>query len=191
MVGNYSFAKKNSGRPALVSFLSALIVMGVSSVGVASAYEVWVSDQSDTAKKSGGTLNIYDGAKLAADPKGTKPKVSMDLSGEVNKFCQDATNKGVRRPHMIFFTKDRKHAVISFLTGHVLVMDAETKKPRACVLIGKNVHAAWPTPDQKMIIAANIKEKTFVRVWSDYSSGKRIVPYHGHGATYRNKTHPS
>lgn len=40
----------------------------VLAVPMAQAYEVWVTDQSDTAKESGGFLHIYDGAKLAADP---------------------------------------------------------------------------------------------------------------------------
>ncbi|MFQ5992142.1 MAG: hypothetical protein ACE5NA_06855, partial [Nitrospiraceae bacterium] len=59
---------------------------------------------------------------------------------------------------------------LSFLTGQVLFMDAATKKPEACVSVGKNVHAAWPTPDQKMAIAANIKEKKFIRIWTDYAA---------------------
>jgi len=37
------------------------------------------------------------------------------------------------------------------------------------LLMGKNVHAVWPTPDQKMAIAANIIEKKFIRIWTDYA----------------------
>jgi hypothetical protein len=51
-------------------------------------------------------------------------------------------------------------------------MDATTKKPEACLSMGKNVHAAWPTPDQKMAIAANIAEKKFIRIWTDYAAHK-------------------
>ena len=134
------------------------------------AYEVWLSEQSDTGTKSGGFLYIYDGATLVTNPSGVKPHVTMDLAGEINTFCQKATGKGVRRPHMIFFTKDRSYAIISFLTGQVLIMDAATRKPEACVLVGKNVHAAWPTPNQKMLIVANIKEKHFARIWTDYGA---------------------
>ena len=107
---------------------------------------------------------------MANNPSGTKPKVTIDFSGEINTLCKESTNKGVRRPHMIYFTKDQSHAVLSFLTGQVLFMDAATKKPEACVSVGKNVHAAWPTPDQKMTIAANIKEKKFIRIWTDYAA---------------------
>ncbi|MDA0739604.1 MAG: hypothetical protein O2999_13310 [Nitrospirae bacterium] len=135
------------------------------------AYELWVADQSDTAKEMGGFLYIYDGEKLGADPAKAQPLVTMDLGKEVNDFCQKATQKAVRRPHMIFVTKDQKHALLSFLSGHVLVMDTATRKPVACVSTGKNVHAAWPTPDQSMALAANIPEKKLIRIWTNYQSG--------------------
>ncbi len=138
----------------------------------AGAYEVWLTDQSDTGKESGGFLHIYDGAQLAADPSGAKPTVTIDLAGDVNKLCEEATKKAVRRPHMLFFTKDQSHAIVSFLSGHVLFMDAATKKPEACLSMGKNVHAAWPTPDQKMAIAANMADKKFIRIWTDYVNHK-------------------
>ena len=146
----------------LVTFLAA----------PAGAYEVWLAEQSDTGKESGGFLYIYDGAQLAADPSGAKPTLTMDLSGEVNKLCEEATKKPVRRPHMLFFTQDRSHAIVSFLSGHVLFMDAATKKPEAFLNMGKNVHAAWPTPDQKMALAANMAEKKLIRIWTDYQAHK-------------------
>lgn len=166
-------------RGSRLGLLFALfLVMGVS-LGLlpslssnAQAYEVWLTDQSDTAKESGGFLYIYDGAQLAANPSGVKPMVTMDLGGEINKFCEEATKKAVRRPHMLFFTKDQSHVILSFLSGQVLFMDAATRKPEACLSMGKNVHAAWPTPDQKMAIAANIAEKKFIRIWTDYAAHK-------------------
>lgn len=136
------------------------------------AYEVWLTDQSDTAKESGGFLYIYDGAALAANPATTKPTTTINFAGDINKFCEDATKKAVRRPHMLFFTKDQTHVIISFLSGQVLIMDAVTKKPEACLSMGKSLHAAWPTPDQKMAIAANIAEKKFIRIWTDYAAHK-------------------
>jgi hypothetical protein len=138
----------------------------------ANAYEVWVTDQSDTAKESGGYIYIYDGAELASNASAAKPKETIDLGMEVNSFCQQATQKAVRRPHMLFFTKDQSHAILSFLSGQVLFMDAATRKPEACLSMGKNVHAAWPTPNQKMVIAANIPEKKIIRIWTDYAEHK-------------------
>jgi hypothetical protein len=138
----------------------------------ATAYEVWLTDQSDTGKESGGFLYVYDGAQLAANPSAAKPAVTIDFSGEVGKFCEEATKKPVRRPHMLFFNAKQDHAIISFLSGQVLFMDAGTKKPEACLSMGKNVHAAWPTSNEKMAIAANIVEKKFIRIWTDYAAHK-------------------
>lgn len=149
-----------------------LVAVLVPAVPTAQAYEVWLTDQSDTGKESGGFLYIYDGAKLAANPSAAKPTQTIDFAGELGKFCEDATKKPVRRPHMLFFNARQDHVLISFLSGQVLIMDAATKKPEACLSMGKNVHAAWPTPDQKMAIAANIAEKKFIRIWTDYSGHK-------------------
>jgi hypothetical protein len=146
-----------------------LLGLGAWEGAPAGAYEVWLTDHSDTGKESGGYLHIYDGARLTADPSGAKP-TTIDFSGEINKFCEEATKKPVRRPHMLFFTKDQSHVLVSFLSGHVLFMDAATRKPEACLSLGKNVHAAWPTPDQKMAIAANMAEKKLIRVWTDYQA---------------------
>src|ERR1043166_1398480 len=167
-------ASKCLARPIFSIGVSAFIGVGVGIGGVApaSAYEVWLTDQSDTAKESGGFLYIYDGTTLAANPAAAKTGGTIDLSREINTFCEAATKKPVRRPHMLFFNKDQDHAILSFLSGHVLFMDAKTRKPDACLSMGKNVHAAWPTPDQKMAIAANIAEKKFIRIWTDYAGHK-------------------
>lgn len=148
-----------------MALFAALVLVG----SPARAYEVWLTDQSDTGKETGGFLYIYDGAQLAADPAAAKPAQTIDFSGDIGKFCEEATKKSVRRPHMLFFNTAQDHALVSFLSGQVLIMDAATKKPEACLSMGKNVHAAWPTPDQKMAIAANIAEKKFIRIWTDYA----------------------
>ncbi|HKQ35959.1 MAG TPA: hypothetical protein VJT11_11690 [Nitrospiraceae bacterium] len=166
-------ARRSLSRLTLAIAASVLVVgagVGIGGVAPASAYEVWLTDQSDTGKESGGFLYIYDGATLATNPAAAKPIVTMDLSGEINTFCEEATKKPVRRPHMLFFNTNQDHAIVSFLSGHVLFMDARTRKPEACLSLGKNVHAAWPTPDQKMAIAANIAEKKFIRIWTDYAA---------------------
>lgn len=154
--------------------LTVLFIVGCLAMfwAPAEAYEVWLTDQSDTGKESGGFLYIYDGAQLAANPAAAKPIATIDLAGDVNKLCEEATKKAVRRPHMLFFTKDQSHAIVSFLSGHVLFMDAATKKPEACLSMGKSLHAAWPTSDQKMAIAANIPEKKIIRIWTDYAAHK-------------------
>ena len=157
-------------RPGRASIAALGLVVALASS--AGAYEVWLTDQSDTAKESGGYLYIYDGKQLSENPSAATPTVTIDFSGDIGKFCEDATKKPVRRPHMLFFNRDQDHAIVSFLSGHVLFLDAKTRKPDACLSMGKNVHAAWPTPDQKMAIAANIAEKKFIRIWTDYAGHK-------------------
>lgn len=165
---NFPYARK---KAKILRLMIPLVVLGmIATFSPAQGYEVWLTDQSDTADKSGGYLYVYDGAQLAANPGQAQPTKKIDLSKEVNSFCKKETGKAVRRPHMVFFTKDQKFAVISFLTGQVLFMDASSKQPIGCISVGKNVHAAWPTPDQRLVIAANIKEKTFIRINTDYSS---------------------
>ena len=141
-------------------------------IGVSAAYEIWLTDQSDTAKESGGYLHIYDGAQLATNAASAKPAQTIDFAGDLGKFCEETTKKPLRRPHMLFFNAKQDHALISFLSGHVLFLDAATKKPDACLLMGKNVHAAWPTPNEKMALAANTAEKKLIRIWTDYAAHK-------------------
>src|ERR1041385_6484618 len=154
--------------------LTVLVLVLVPGGGIrpAAAYEVWLTDQSDTGKESGGFLYIYDGAQLAANPSAAKPTQTIDFSGDLGKFCEEATKKPVRRPHMLFFNAKQDHALISFLSGHVLFLDAVTKRPDACLLMGKNVYAAWPTPNEKMALAANTAEKKLIRIWTDYTGHK-------------------
>jgi len=151
-------------------FLLAFSLAG--GIRSAPAYEVWLTDQSDTGKESGGFLHIYDGGQLSSNPSTAKPTQSIDFSGDLGKFCEEATKKPVRRPHMLFFNTKQDHALISFLSGHVLFLDTATKKPDACLLMGKNVHAAWPTPNEKMALAANTAEKKLIRIWTDYAGHK-------------------
>ena len=159
------------GLPRLFLAIAVSALVGTGWESVASlqlpAYEVWLTDQSDTGKESGGFLYIYDDTALTANPAAAKPAVTINLSGEINTFCEAATEKPVRRPHMLFFNKDQDHAILSFLSGHVLFMDAKTRK---CLSMGKNAHAAWPTSDQKMAITANIIEKKCTRIWADYAA---------------------
>lgn len=155
--------------PVLV--VTLLATLGAA-LPAAQGYEVWLTDQSDTGRETGGFLYIYDGAQLAANPSTAKPAQTIDFAGEIGKFCEEATKKAVRRPHMLFFNAAQDHAIVSFLSGHVLFMDTTTKKPDACLSVGKNVHAAWPTPNQQMAIVANIAEKKFIRIWTDYGAHK-------------------
>ena len=140
----------------------------------AAAYEVWAIDQSDSSKDGGGTLFIYDGQALASDAKSAKPE-TIDLGDKFAEACKEAGGYP-KRPHMIFFTKDQKYAILSYVaSGHVVFIDAGSRAPIGCVSLGKNAHSAWPTANGRMAIGANIAEKKLVRIWTDYAGKKFTI----------------
>ncbi len=137
-------------------------------------YEVWAIDQSDSSKDGGGTLYIYDGLGLAANPKTAKPE-TVDLGDKFAEACKEAGGYP-KRPHMILFTKDQKFALLSYVaSGHVVFIDAASRAPIGCVSLGKNAHAAFPTANMRMAIGANIAEKKLVRIWTDYAGKKFTI----------------
>jgi len=139
------------------------------------AYEVWAIDQADSSKDGGGTLYVYDGAALAADAKSAKAD-TVDLGGKFAEACKDAGGGFPKRPHMIFFTKDGKYGIISYVaSGHVVFVDGASREPIGCVSLGKNAHAVWPTANMKMAIGANIAEKKLVRIATDYANKKFTI----------------
>ena len=141
----------------------------------AAAYEVWAIEQSDSSKDGGGTLYIYDGQALASDAKSAKPE-TIDLGDKFAEACKDVPGGYPKRPHMIFFTKDQKYAIISYVaSGHVVFLDAGSRAPIGCVSLGKNAHAAWPTANMRMALGANIAEKKLVRIWTDYANKKFTI----------------
>ena len=175
------------GRPAMVWILPFLVfLLGITSVSVlaadapvapaaaAAAYEVWVIDQSDSSKDGGGTLYIYDGESLAKDAKSAKAE-TVDLGDKIAEACKEVGGYP-KRPHMIFFTKDGKYGILSYVaSGHVVFLDAAARAPIGCVSLGKNAHATFPAANMKLAIGANIAEKKLVRVWTDYANKKFTV----------------
>ena len=134
-------------------------------------YEVWILDQSDTTPDGGGTLYIYQDESLEAeDPAAAVPEV-IDFGGAARDMCLAQTGTAPRRPHMLFFNKDHTHAIISFVaTGHVLIMNAASRAPVACIDVGEQAHAAVPSPDDKYLIVANQNGKLLQRIRTDYAT---------------------
>src|SRR2546427_12563895 len=77
--------------------LLAAVAWGLSS---AAAYEVWITDQSDTGKESGGFLYNYNGGKVAAKTSGTESSLALYLARGVGKVCEVATQQPGPRPPM-------------------------------------------------------------------------------------------
>src|SRR3989475_2087082 len=178
------------GRSALIWILPLLVLfLGITPDSVlaqqappppaapaaaAASYEVWVIDQSDSSKDGGGTLYIYDGESLSKDAKSAKAE-TLDLGDKFAEACKEAGGYP-KRPHMLFFTKDGKYGILSYVaSGHVVFLDAAARAPIGCVSLGKNAHAAYPAPNMKVAIGANIAEKKLVRIWTDYANKKFTI----------------
>ncbi len=145
-------------------------------------YEVWTMDQSDTRPSYGGTLHIFDGSELKGAEAANATPESVDLGGEASEMCFEKTGAHPVRPHMVVFNGaendgDATDAAITFVvSGHVLFMDTETRKPLDCIRMSpgsggsRQAHAAWPTPDQKHLLVANQNGKLLQRIKTDYAN---------------------
>jgi len=135
------------------------------------SFEVWVMDQSDTATDGGGTLYVYPGDALTADAAAAEPDV-VDLGGVARALCVVQTGTAPKRPHMLMLNKSHSYAIVSFVaTGHVLFLDAPTRTPIACIDVGEQAHAAYPSPDESYVIVANQNGKLLQRIRSDFTAG--------------------
>jgi hypothetical protein len=142
----------------------------------AAGYEVWVVDQSNTnGLAHGGTLYIYDGGAIAGPTPVTPEKI--DLGAGVTALCQANTGAAPVRPHMVFFSRAGSHAILSFVaSGHVVVFDAATRTPVACLQSSpglggaRQAHAAFPAPDDSYILVANQNGKLLERIDADFAT---------------------
>jgi DNA-binding beta-propeller fold protein YncE len=145
-------------------------------------YEVWAVDQSNSPGKTfGGTLYVYEGAKLVRRPAMTQPEL-IDLSAAASDMCFAKTGANPVRPHMLAMNADQTHAILSFVaSGHVLIMDAASRAPVDCIRTSvgaggaRQVHFAIPTPDQKYIAVANQNGKLFERINTNYDTNTYVL----------------
>jgi DNA-binding beta-propeller fold protein YncE len=166
------------GMGSRVVTLAFLLVLGLSGLFLGSAaadeaaFEVWIVDQSDTVADGGGTLYIYPGDALAgADAAAAVPE-AVDLGGAARDVCMAATGTAPRRPHMLAFNGAGTHGILSFVvTGHVLFIEAATRTPLACIDVGAQAHAAFPSPDGTYVVVANQNGKLLQRISTDYATG--------------------
>ena len=160
----------------MTTVLSITVLLFASSQTVSAyhrvGYEVWFVDQSDTNPQGGGTLYVFNGANFKGKGYKGDPEV-IDL-GEKANGIGDGVGK---RPHMVFFNTEQSHAIISNVaSGHIYVLDADTRDILASIRVGKEgdemrgAHAAIPSPDGSMIIVTN--HKKLERIMSDYVNNK-------------------
>ena len=147
-------------------------------------FEVWLVDQSDSFGKTyGGTIHIYEGSDLnGGDASSATPTDVLDLGDATADLCVSQTGANPVRPHMLFFNAAHSHAVLSFVaSGHVVVFEAATGKPVACVRTSvgdggqRQAHAAAPTPDDRYILVANQNGKRLDRITTDYATNTFVL----------------
>jgi DNA-binding beta-propeller fold protein YncE len=160
----------------LIAFLALLLLVGAfiltrSATAEDPPYEVWIIDQADTTPDGGGTLYIYRGSSLAGQNAANAQPEVIDLGAEAQDICLVETGSAPRRPHMIVFNADHSHAILAYVaTGHVLFMDAATRAPVACLDVGEQAHAAFPSPDQTYVVVANQNGKLLQRINTNYAT---------------------
>ena len=95
----------------------------------------------------------------------------------VAALCMAATGRNPVRPHMIQFNSEHTHAVVSFVaSGHVVIFDAERRKPLQCfeTTVGstgtRQAHAAFPAPDGSYILVANQNGKRLERIDTNFAT---------------------
>ncbi len=171
---------KWSGAAAGVAAWAALgLGAGEARATWGAEHEVWLVDQSNSPGKThGGTAYIWRGSAVAGGRGRALPPEVIDLGGEASALCERATGALPVRPHMLVFNGAETHAALAFVaSGHVLFLDAASRRPVACLrtTVGaggaRQAHAAWPTSDDRYLLVANQNGKRLERIRTDYAAG--------------------
>lgn len=165
-------------RLALAAGLLATLATLSRAASGKGGFEVWIADQSDTRPGFGGQLLVYEGGDLmGAVAAQAKPIARLDLAAETADLCRSATGRNPVRPHMILFNNEHTHAVVSFVaSGHVVIFDAETRRPLNCfeTTVGgtgtRQAHAAFTAPDGSYILVANQNGKRLERIDTNFAT---------------------
>jgi DNA-binding beta-propeller fold protein YncE len=161
-------------RLLLVAATAAAAVVAFAATGGPAAsgeapFEVWAIDQSNTTPTGGGTLYVYDGPSLSGQAVASPELV--DLGQGVEAFCFGATGTVPTRPHMLMFSPGETHAILAYVaSGHVLFMNAATRTPVACIDVGAQAHAAFPSMDGRYVVVANQNGKLLQRIWTNWQT---------------------
>ncbi len=185
------FKFRTAAKSSLHTVLSASFVATLAACGgasevapqqSASAWEVWMIDQSDSPGRNyGGTLYIFDGSGFSAEPVSLPGSAeAIDLGAEASALCRERTGADPVRPHMVLFNHEHTHASVAFVaSGHVLLIDAASREPLDCIrttqsATGQQAHAAYPSPDGSYILVANQNGKRLERIDTDFSVNRFI-----------------
>ena len=139
-------------------------------------YQVWAIDQSDSPGKTfGGTLYIWDGHDLERRQGPGSHARAHRSRRDAATLCFGETGAYPVRPHMMAVNPSQSHAIISFVaTGHVLFIEAGTRRPVECIRTSAGVggarqaHMSIAVPDEAYVTVANQNGKLFERIRTDY-----------------------
>lgn len=160
-----------------------LALMAAAGCMMGQGYEVWLTDQNNTAGYSaaaprgthGGRLVIHDGEDLE-NPGGPVDRAAViDLS---EMFAlggpNNSTGANVSRPHMIFQSPTSDYMALAFVaSGHVAIIDGATRRPKALFRMSagdvgaRQAHAAFWMPDGLSLIVANQNGKLLEKLVYD------------------------
>lgn len=171
-----------------VSYLSisAALLLGIGSLAPVHAqpYEVWLSDQANSAGVSaaadtgthGGFIRIYDKKDIVSGKLANSPLV-IDVAEWPN-----ATGANAARLHGMLPSPNHNYMNVNFVgSGHLAIVDGRTRAPVALfrstgTTTGRQNHMSFWSPDGKYLLVANQFGKLLERVnisWDE--SGDNIV----------------
>jgi hypothetical protein len=144
-------------------------------------YEVWITDQNNTAGFTaqnprgthGGRLIIWDGRDLdnSSGAVVDRPEIIDLAQMYANGGPNNNTGAEVSRPHMLAVSANQKYMVLAFVaSGHVAIIDSATRRSKALFRMSPGAggaiqaHAAQWTMDGKAILIANQNGKLFERI---------------------------
>ena len=160
-------------RLALTLALATVIAHDRTAAAQSSITEVWVTDQSGT----GGRLFIYDAYHLHLSSATAQPEIlALDPDNDpatqtVGDVCLAQTATAPVRAHMLAMSPGQTHAVLAFVaSGHVAFIEANSRKAVACIDVGAQAHAAFPSPDGSYVVVANQNGKLLHRIRTQYQT---------------------
>ena len=142
-------------------------------------FEVWLVDQSNSPGQTyGGRIAIFAGDDISgSSASAATPIAAIDLGADTAALCMAQTSANPVRPHMLFFNSTHSHAVLSFVaSGHVVFFNARLRVPVACLRASvgsggaRQAHAAFPAPDDSVVLVANQNGKLLERIHTNYAA---------------------
>jgi hypothetical protein len=174
---------------ALATITAGLVIVVAAATPAEAGYEVWMTDQNNTAGFAanprgthGGRIIIHDGDALDAAGGPVDAPEILDLATVFALGSANPTGANVVRPHMIFPSPNQRYMLLSFVgSGHVAIFDGATRQPRYLFRMSpgaggaRQAHAAFWSHDGTAIVVANQNGKLLERIDVTYDGDGAIT----------------